>query len=443
MVSKKETRRRAFQPQQKTTQEEMWYSTIPVDLMWGIYARQSTQAQLIKNTESTEMQTEDLIQLLVDRGVKGGNWQLFDADLGLSGTLTIDERTGLQDLVEQIKEEKIKAVLVYQISRLFRDDTGVEYNTFAKICKENDCVLMTADGMVFNFSNRMHLKMFRFLAEYAAEYIPQQLGLLYAARMRKARRGLFVGFGHVSRGYIVDYDRESPTYQRLILYPPFRDPIINLFERFYSLEGSMASLCREVEAMPYVFPFYDSQVDKRNIRDQRWKKVTGGYHLTRRGIISILTNPVYIGWYIVGGDIISTDNHEPLLPPEKQYLFWYAFDNLSEFTTEGEKNQKRTVGPRRFYQKHTTDEVGLLKDRIETPSGSSIYVHLSESKRHHSYRIYKEATKVYGKLESEVEIGLVDTAFTDLLFKHLRQVHDFDNFRQWSNEVIQKRETQK
>src|SRR5258708_595520 len=285
MVSREKARRRAFQPQQKTTQEDMWYSTIPIDVRWGIYGRQFTQAQLIKNTESTERQTEDLVQLLVDRGVKNGNWQLFDADLGLSGTLPIDKRTGLQDLVEWIKDDKIKAVLVYQISRLFRDDTGVEYNTFAKICKENDCVLMTADGMVFNFNNRMHLKMFRFLAEYAAEFIPQQLGLLHAARIRKAKRGLYVGFGNVARGYIVDYDKDSPTYKRLIPYLPHNQPVLNLFERFYALEANLAQLCREVEEMPYVFPEYELWVDKRNIRDKKFKKVPGGYHLTRRGIL--------------------------------------------------------------------------------------------------------------------------------------------------------------
>lgn len=440
---KKKERRNPFAPQTKAPQEDIWYSAIPTDLTWGIYARQSTPAQVINNIESTEMQTEDLIQFLVNKGVKEGNWKLFDADLGLSGTLTIDERTGLQDLVEHIKEDKVKAVLVYQISRLFRDDTGVEYNTFAKICKENDCVLMTADGMLFNFNNRMHLKMFRFLAEYAAEFIPQQLGLLHAARLRKARRGLFVGFGHAPRGYIVDYDRESPNYQRLIPYAPFCEPIINLFERFYSLEGNLNALCREVAEMPYFFPSYDSEMDKRNIRDQRWRKVPGGYHITRRGIIRILTNPVYIGWHIVGGDIVSTNNHERIIPPEKEYLFWFAFDCLSEYTTEGKKNTKRTLPPRRFYRRHTNDEVGLLKERIFTPNGKPVYVHFCDAKRHHSYRIYKDVERLGVKLESEVDIDLVDNAFTQLLFKHLRQVHDFDNFKQWGEEIIQKREIQK
>lgn len=433
--------KRTFQPREKTQQEEMWYSAIPIDIMWGIYARQSKLAQLVEHFESTEMQTEDLIQLLVKKGVRDGNWQLFDADLGVSGTLPIDKRTGLQELVEQIKADIIKAVLVYQISRLFRDDTGVEYNTFAKICKEHNCILMTADGMVFNFNNRMHLKMFRFLAGYAAEYIPQQLGLLHAARMRKARRGLYVACGPIPCGYIVDYNKESETYKKFILYTPFQDPILNLFERFYALEANLTALCREVEEMPYVFPRYEAWVDKRSIRDRKWKKVPKGYHISRRGIISILTNPVYIGWMIVAGDIVSTHNHDRLIPLDKEYLFWFAFDHLAEFTIKGEVNSKRSLPPRRFFHRHCADEAGLLKDRIEAPEGNPVYVHLTGG-RTPCYRMVKRGTKIYDKNKSEIEIDLVDREFTKLLFTHLRQTDEFDGFRQWITDMLQKRKTQ-
>jgi hypothetical protein len=94
---------RTFQSKQKRAESDIRYTPIPQQVMWGIYARQSTTSQLIKNTESTEMQTDDLIAWLVDRGVGEGSWKLFDADLGKSGTLRIDQRTGLQELVERIQ----------------------------------------------------------------------------------------------------------------------------------------------------------------------------------------------------------------------------------------------------------------------------------------------------------------------------------------------------
>jgi DNA invertase Pin-like site-specific DNA recombinase len=91
--------------------------------------------QVKKNIQSKEMQTDDLIKWLLERGVREGSIKLFDTDLGVSGTKGINERTGMQELVDYIKRGKIRAVLVYNISRLFRDETGVQYNTFAQICK--------------------------------------------------------------------------------------------------------------------------------------------------------------------------------------------------------------------------------------------------------------------------------------------------------------------
>src|SRR5712691_8203823 len=149
---------RTFQKRQEPEQNDIWYSPLPVDAMWGIYARQSTPAQVLKNIQSGEMQTDDLLRWLVERGVREGKISLFDADLGVSGTLRIDQRTGLQELVARIEANEIKAVLVYQVSRLFRDETGVQYNVFANICKQHNCLLITSDGMIFNFNNPMHLK---------------------------------------------------------------------------------------------------------------------------------------------------------------------------------------------------------------------------------------------------------------------------------------------
>ncbi len=93
-----------FQPRQQPEQNDLWYTQIPLDVIWGIYARQSTPAQVLQYTESTEMQTDDLITWLIDRGIQDGQWQLFDADLGVSGTLRIDQRTGLQELVELLPQ---------------------------------------------------------------------------------------------------------------------------------------------------------------------------------------------------------------------------------------------------------------------------------------------------------------------------------------------------
>jgi DNA invertase Pin-like site-specific DNA recombinase len=220
---------------------DIWNVKLPLNAIWGIYARQSTPAQLIKNTQSTEMQTDDLEKWIEERNLLARKICLFDADLGVSGTLRIDQRTGLQELVARIEADEIKVVLVYQISRLFRDETGVQYNVFATKCKEHNCLLVTADGMVFNFNNPMHLKMFRYLAEIAAEFIPQQINLLHQARLRRVRQGFWAGQGTIASGYIVDYNEDSATFEKITPYQGHRPVIFSLFERYYELGGNFHS----------------------------------------------------------------------------------------------------------------------------------------------------------------------------------------------------------
>jgi len=103
-----------FLPKPQIAVLDPWNFTLPIDVLWAIYARQSTPGQLIKYTESTEMQTDDLIKWLQVRGVRD-NYHLFDADLGLSGTLRIDERPDLQEMIRRINADEVKAILVYQI----------------------------------------------------------------------------------------------------------------------------------------------------------------------------------------------------------------------------------------------------------------------------------------------------------------------------------------
>jgi DNA invertase Pin-like site-specific DNA recombinase len=383
------------------------------------------------------MQTDDLIQWLIVRGVTDKRIALFDADLGVSGTKRIDERTGLQELVEKIKQGKIRAVLVYQISRLFRDETGVQYNVFADVCKQNNCLLVTSDGMIFNFRNSMHLKMFRFLAEMAAEYIPQHIHLLHEARERKARKGLYAGMGTVPRGLVVDYGENSKTYGKYLVYRPHADIVLSLFERFYELDGSLNKLCDEQKDKSVVFPDFDETIDTKNRKKRHWKKVEGGYHISRHGLISLLTNPVYIGWWIVKGDIISRDNHERVIPKDKEYLFWFAFNCLAEYTIKGELNDKRKT-PKRFYQKGTTPREGLLKDRI-TGTESVVYVHIQRD--FCVYRINDPVAKVDQRYGAQVEVRFLDQAFLDRFFDHLRSVNDFDNYRQYVKEAQEQKES--
>ena len=416
-----------------------WNISFPVDALWGIYARQSTPGQLINHIESTEMQTDDLILWLQHRNVRD-NYVLFDADLGMSGTLRIDQRPALQELIRRINADEIKAVLVYQISRLFRDLTGIQYNTFADDCKKHHCILVTAfDGMVYNFNNPIHMKMFRFLAETAAEYLQQQIGLLHEARLRKARKGLYVSLGRVPSGFIVDYDKDSPTFKKIVSYEEHRDVILDsLYRRYYSLCGDFSALCREIDSMPYVFPLFEPWVDRRILNQWNKRLQNNGYSLTRKGIITVMTNPANIGWWIVAGDIISKSNHDPLIPPEEQYLFWYAFERLAPYTVDGEKNELRINDhPKRFYQRHTNPTEGLLKDRASSPDGV-VRVHMKQGSQH--YAIVPPNQRIYITDMHEIDARLIDPAFAMVFLAHLKETPELEIYQKWVTTEMQNHE---
>lgn len=262
----------------------------------------------------------------------------------------------------------------------------------------------------------------------------QQIGLLHEARLRKARKGLFVSWGNVPSGFVVDYDKDSLTFKKIIPYEPHKDIILEkLYRRYYALCGDFGALCREIDNMPYVFPSFKSWVDIRTVSQWKRRIKNGGYSLTRKGIITVMTNPANIGWWIIAGDIISKTNHDPLISPEEEYLFWYAFERLAVYNADGEKNESRIVDhPKQFYQRTTDPTEGLLKDRISSPDGE-VRVHLKNGSQH--YTIYPPHN-IYVKDMHEINAILIDSAFVNVFFEHLEKTHDFDEYQKWVNKEV-------
>jgi hypothetical protein len=426
---------RTFQAQPAKATADLWSDTFPIDVLWGIYARQSTMAQV--GNESTEMQTDDLRQWLIERRVRRENITLFDADLGKSGTLRIDQRKDLNELVSRIEADKIKAVLVYRISRLFRDMTGIQYNTFASVCAEHNCILATADGMFFNFNNPWHWKMYRYLSEQAAEYLTQQMTTLYEARIRKARRGYYVGFGIKPWGLIVDYDPKSPTFQKLVVYEPHAEIVMEVLERFYSLDFDFSALCRELERRPVLFPeFNKEEVDERNIPKKSRKRVVGGYHISEQGLRMMLTNVTYLGWIVVMGDIISKNNPFRIIPEEKENIFWQSFYTLADYTPDGKVNEMRQKPPRRFYQKHTQPYALLNKKKLASPQGK-VFIHLSSGDSW-TYQIIPPDYTITRYQLCEIDTTVIDREVSKCFLARLQETHDFDQYLSYVEEETEK-----
>ena len=149
-------------------------------------------------------------------------------------------------------------------------------------------------------------------------------------------QGRYVG-GVVPWGYVVDYDRRSATYKRLVRYLPHAALVQEeLFRYFASMsQPSVTGVVRHWEASGLLFPFYGDEVDPHVVRSATRRKrddARGGYPIEYRQAQRTLSDVTYLGWRVRQGEIawdVTTDepllSHEPLIDPD---LFWYCFDRL-------------------------------------------------------------------------------------------------------------------
>ncbi len=268
-----------FQPNKNRKQHDqtdrMWRPVeLPIQYMLAIYGRQSTKNQVLKHVQSGEMQTEDLMEfakrlgwpddliiLYIEHRQKDGTIK------SASGRLRIDQREGLKALVERIEADEIKAVLIFLEDRLFRDETMLGPDTFIDVCKRHGCIVITPN-MTYNFHNRYHVKQFRDRCEQAADFLNDYIiARLHGGKNRVSRKGLYDGRA-LPMGYVVDlreYMEQDGVmvpnlgYRRYMIYEPHAQVIRWIFRRFFELGGKLLALCRELNAIPVLFPDFDKE----------------------------------------------------------------------------------------------------------------------------------------------------------------------------------------
>jgi len=380
---------RKFQQQKEEKEEKrdvLRFGPKPLPLAYhaAVYARQSTKGQFVNHTESADAQTVDLIALAKRLG-----WQneedivLFienikrDGKIGsASGRLRIDQREGLQALVDRIEKDEIKAVIVTYEDRLFRDETQIQVNVFIDICKRHHTLVITPFRR-YDFQDPLDTQMFRMRCEQAAAFLHDYVERLHDYKKKVSERGEYDGRS-IAIGYIVDRrkkitvdgrEEENPTYKRYIPYEPHAKVIRWIFRRYRELSGNLPALCREIRFMPVVFPPFEEWVDARDITKCRSLPVEGGYRPTRRGIVLLLTNVVYLGYWIHENVIVSKTNHLAIVDEED---FWYAFNSLNDYSPDGEEIQ-RVKRSTRHAKEVTPANSALLLERITSDIGP-VYV---------------------------------------------------------------------
>ena len=133
-----------------------------------IYVRQSTLAQVERNTESTARQY-DLVNRAGQLGWPREAIRVVDGDLGISGSVT-GQRDGFEGLVAEVALGQVGIILALEVSRLARDNSAwYRLLDLAGVC---DTLVADSDGVYHPalFNDRLILGMKGIMAEMLCRY---------------------------------------------------------------------------------------------------------------------------------------------------------------------------------------------------------------------------------------------------------------------------------
>jgi len=158
-----------------------------------IYVRQSTLAQLERNTESTARQY-DLVHRARQLGWPPEAIRVVDGDLGISGSVT-GQRAGFEGMVAEVALGQVGIILALEASRLARDNAAwYRLLDLAGVC---DTLVADADGVYHPalFTDRLVLGLMGIMAESELHVLRARLegGIKNKAARGELRRGLPVG----------------------------------------------------------------------------------------------------------------------------------------------------------------------------------------------------------------------------------------------------------
>jgi len=243
-----------------------------------VYVRQSSQAQLERNVESTARQYA-LVARAVELGFAREQVVVIDEDLGISGS-GLTERSGFARLTAEVALGHAGLVLGLEVSRLARNN--VDWYRLLDLCGVTDTLIGDADGLYHpgSFNDRLLLGLKGTMSEAELHVLRSRLqgGIRNKAKRGELRRGLPVG--------LVWGEEDG----EVLLHPDeaIRGAIATIFDRFAEL-GSVRQVWLWMRSERVRFPqqrFPHSEIE--------W--VTPTYHQVH----SVLENPVYAGAYAFG-----------------------------------------------------------------------------------------------------------------------------------------------
>jgi DNA invertase Pin-like site-specific DNA recombinase len=243
-----------------------------------VYVRQSSQAQLERNVESTERQYA-LVQRAIELGFAREQVVVIDEDLGISGS-GLSDRSGFARLAAEVALGHVGLVLGLEVSRLARNN--VDWYRLLDLCGVTDTVIGDTDGLYHpgSFNDRLLLGLKGTMSEAELHVLRARLegGIRNKAARGELRKALPVGlvWGEAEGEILLDPDEAV------------RGAIATIFERFAEL-GSVRQVWLWMRRERVQFPM-------RRFAHGEIEWTTPTYHQ----IHSVLESPVYAGAYAFG-----------------------------------------------------------------------------------------------------------------------------------------------
>lgn len=398
------------------------------------------------NNVSTEMQKDKSFALSC--GWTDEQIILDDRDLGVSGQLRMEDRPAFYEMLRRIASDQIKAVVAVNVDRLFRNKWGDESGKFMEICHRYGVIVVTPD-FVYDFQISWHIERFKRRCEEAWNYLEYHVyGRLHPAQDERGYAGFWIG-GNMPLGYTLDTRERinglrNPNYYRYIIYEPHAQVIRWIFARFQQLNGNVRSLMREIEKKAVLFPDFNETVDPFIVHAayNHCTKVEGGYTIvSEKGLRMLLINRVYIGYWVYKRELISTENHPPIVDLD---TFTYSYNRLSQVLLDGTPNENAQEGRGKQYRKqHFADRPAYLKECIQAKDPTvKIYtreVNLKNKVRM-TYGFFPQGIgRVRGVTSYIIDAEGLDKVVMNRLREHLQSPENegqFENYTSVEGEVV-------
>ena len=274
---------------------------------------------MFENTESTKRQYA-LRNKAVSLGWAIEQIQVIDSDMGHSGAER--DRSGFQELVNQVSMGKAGIVMGLEVSRLARN--SMDWHRLLEICALTDTLILDEDGVYdpAHFNDRLLLGLKGTMSEAELHVMRARL---YGGMINKARRGeLRI---QLPLGLIYDIDH------KVILDPDKRiqDALRYVFVTFSRL-GSASATVKEFRVKELKFPRQPHSGPNKG--ELYWGA------LQHSAVLRILHNPRYAGAFVYGRrksckDLngkrsiqnVAQDQWEVLLRDDHEgYITWETYE---------------------------------------------------------------------------------------------------------------------